>query len=135
MAAGDFVIQCTDGFICICDAGRNAGVSQSASIGRGHAEHGSGLCLARGAEDNVSVQVARIDRVEKVTYYRGNPIYTEGKSGMGQEIQVGQVLDERFRDYVEVISRSGMASYFLGALDRQLGTFVRVEGPVHAVRK
>ncbi|MGO8748090.1 MAG: bifunctional protein-serine/threonine kinase/phosphatase [Thermoguttaceae bacterium] len=69
------------------------------------------LAERRGTDDNLSVQVVQIDLVEQVMYYRGLPIYCEPERPMSHEIEVGQILDERFH-ITEVISRSGMASIF-----------------------
>ncbi len=70
------------------------------------------LAEQRGTDDNLSVAVVRIDRVEQLLYYRGLPIYQEThEPSMSHEVQVGQVLDERFH-ITDVISRSGMATIF-----------------------
>jgi serine/threonine-protein kinase len=70
------------------------------------------LAEQRGSDDNQSVAVVRIDRVEQLLYYRGLPIYQETPElSMSHEVQVGQVLDERFH-ITDVVSRSGMASIF-----------------------
>ncbi len=126
VAAGDFVIQCTDGLYVYVTPEEMLALLNQLPVAEA-TQSMLGLCLARGAEDNVSVQVARIDRVEKVTYYRGNPVYVQSRNTMGHEIQVGQVLDERF-EIIEVISRSGMASIFK-ALDRHGGQFVALKVP------
>jgi len=66
----------------------------------------------RGADDNLSVQVIQIQGIERLSYYRGLPTYQkESPAVMGTEVEVGQVLDGRFR-ITDVISRSGMASIF-----------------------
>ena len=86
------------------------------------------LAVQRGSDDNLSVQVIRIDRVEQMMYYRGVPIYQETPDlAMSTEVQVGQVLDERFH-ITDVISRSGMASIFK-ARDLQTGRTVAVKVP------
>jgi len=77
------------------------------------------LSVDRGSEDNVSILISRIDSVQQVDYFRGNPIYREEKKNMAHELGVGDVLDDRF-EIVDVISRSGMASIFK-ALDRTGG--------------
>jgi serine/threonine-protein kinase len=69
------------------------------------------LAVRRGTDDNLSVQIVEIDKVEHVMYYRGLPIYCEPEPQMSPEMEVGQVLDERFQ-ITDVISRSGMASIF-----------------------
>jgi len=126
VAAGDFVVQCTDGLYVYVTPEEILALLQQLPPAEA-VQNIIGLCLARGAEDNASVQVARIDRVEKVTYYRGNPIYTQPPVTTGQEITIGQVLDDRF-EITDVLSRSGMAS-ILKALDRQLGQYVALKVP------
>jgi serine/threonine-protein kinase len=86
------------------------------------------LAARRGADDNLSVQVVRIDRVEQMIYYRGAPIYQDVPSlAMSDEIQVGQVVDDRFH-VTDLISRSGMASIFK-ANDLQTGRTVALKVP------
>lgn len=86
------------------------------------------LAENRQTTDNVSVQVVRVDRVEQLVYYRGLPVYLEPPDlTMTTEVQVGQVLDDRFH-ILSVISRSGMASIFK-ALDLQTGQTVAVKVP------
>ncbi len=69
------------------------------------------LAVRREAGDNLSVQVIRVEITEQVDYYRGLPVYRKAPERMSDEIQVGQVLDGRFR-VDELISTSGMASIF-----------------------
>ena len=126
VAAGDFVVQCTDGLYVYVSPEEMLALLNQLPLAEA-AQSIVGLCLARGAEDNVSVQVARIDRVEKKTFFRGSPMYTQSRLTMGHEIQIGQILDNRF-EITEVISRSGMAS-ILKALDRHLGQFVALKVP------
>jgi len=86
------------------------------------------LAERRGADDNLSVQVVRIDRVEQMIYYRGAPIYQDVPAlAMSHELQIGQVLDDRFH-ITDLISRSGMASIFK-ATDLQSGRTVALKVP------
>jgi serine/threonine protein phosphatase PrpC len=85
------------------------------------------LAEKRGTDDNLSVQVVRIDRVEEVMFYRGLPIYREFELPMTGEVEVGQVLDGRFH-VTDVVSRSGMASIFK-AVDLTTGGPVAVKIP------
>ena len=55
------------------------------------------LAVRRGTDDNLSVQIVEVDKVEHVMYYRGLPIYCEPEPQMSPEMEVGQVLDERFQ--------------------------------------
>ena len=85
------------------------------------------LAVRRGTDDNLSVQIVEVDKVEHVMYYRGLPIYCEPEPQMSPEMEVGQVLDERFQ-ITDVISRSGMASIFK-AHDLASGQDVAVKVP------
>ncbi len=86
------------------------------------------LAEKQGTDDNISVQVARVERVEQVMYYRGVPVYQDGPDmSASNEIQVGEVLDRRFH-ITGVISRSGMASIFK-AVDMKNGKPVAIKAP------
>jgi serine/threonine-protein kinase len=85
------------------------------------------LAVRRGTDDNLSVQIVEVQKVEHVMYYRGLPIYCEPEPQMSPEMEVGQVLDERFQ-ITDVISRSGMASIFK-ARDLTSGQDVAVKVP------
>ncbi len=85
------------------------------------------LAERRGTEDNLSIQVIQVDKVEQVMFYRGLPIYCEPERPMSHEIEVGQVLDGRFH-IIGLISRSGMASIFK-AQDLKTGQTVAVKVP------
>ena len=54
------------------------------------------LAEKRGTEDNLSIQIVEIGRVEQLMYYRGLPIYHEPELSMSNELETGQVLDGRF---------------------------------------
>jgi len=70
------------------------------------------LAESRGTDDNLSVQVLQVGEVEKMSYYRGLPVYHEpAAEPAGYEVQPGQTLDDRFF-ITETISRSGMATIF-----------------------
>jgi serine/threonine-protein kinase len=70
------------------------------------------LAERRGADDNLSVQVIGIQAIERLSYYRGLPTFQkESRAVMGSELEVGQVLDGRFK-ITDLVSRSGMASIF-----------------------
>jgi len=86
------------------------------------------LAEKRGGEDNISVQVIRIDRVEAVSNYRGAPIYHEQTQPVAAgEFYPGQIVDNRF-EIAEVISRSGMAVIYR-AKDRESGQEVAIKVP------
>ena len=76
------------------------------------------LAEKRGADDNLSVQVTKITGIERLSYYRGLPTYQkENPAIMGSELEVGQLLDNRY-EITDLVSRSGMASIFK-AIDRK----------------
>lgn len=87
----------------------------------------------RGAEDNISVQVVRVEEVRQTAFYRGiSALYPETKAdspaGTRADVEVGQVLDDRF-EITESIHRSGMSTVFQ-ALDRKTGEAVAVKVPL-----
>ena len=76
----------------------------------------------------MSIQIVQVERVEQLSYYRGAPVYQEAPDPtMSHEVQIGDVLDGRFR-IVDVIARSGMASIYK-ANDLQTGKRVAVKVP------
>jgi len=87
------------------------------------------LAESRGTDDNLSVQVLQVNDIEKMSYYRGLPVYHESSSPTtGYELQPGQTLDDRFF-IVETISRSGMATIFK-ATDRSTNETVALKVPL-----
>jgi len=123
---GDYIVQCTDGvhqFMTeeeICEIVTHAPPDEAC-------KQLLALAEKRGTEDNLTVQVVRVDRVEEMMVYRGLPIYREVSQPMSHEVEVGQTLDDRFQ-ITELVSRSGMASIFK-AIDRQTGETVAVKIP------
>jgi serine/threonine-protein kinase len=86
------------------------------------------MAMKRGSDDNVTVQVIRVDKVEQVRYYRGAAIFSEEpQATVTSEPQVGQVLDARF-EIVGLVSRSGMGSVFK-AVDLESGDTVALKVP------
>ncbi|HEY6837390.1 MAG TPA: protein kinase, partial [Geobacteraceae bacterium] len=86
------------------------------------------LAESRGTDDNLSVQVLQVNDVEKMSYYRGLPVYHEPTSQpAGYDLRPGQTLDDRFF-IEETISRSGMATIFK-ATDRTTHETVAVKVP------
>lgn len=87
----------------------------------------------RGAEDNISVQVVRVEEVRQTAFYKGlssrnpNP-KAAGELAVSMDIGAGQVLDDRF-EIVEAIHRSGMSTVFK-ANDRKTGDAVAVKVPL-----
>ncbi len=116
--SGDFIVLCCDGVHTCFSDGELAEIVTHQPPEQA-CDTILKLSLTRGTEDNISVLICRIDRVQQVDYYRGAPVYREEKKNMAHEIGVGDLLDDRF-EILEVISRSGMASIFK-ALDRAGG--------------
>ncbi len=60
-------------------------------------EHLIQLAEKRGSQDNISVQVLRVENVPRVGYYRGAVAYlATPQVPASADVQAGQVLDERF---------------------------------------
>jgi serine/threonine-protein kinase len=125
---GDVLVQCTDGLYSIvldeeiCDVARHLAPPEACAELIAQAEK-------RGAEDNVSVQVVRIDEIEQRHFYRGAPFYVKATPPAAtNEIRPGQVLDNRF-DIIDQINRSGMACIFK-ANDRKTGLTVAIKVPL-----
>jgi sulfur transfer complex TusBCD TusB component (DsrH family) len=123
---GDYIVQCTDGvhqFVSedeICEIVMHVPPEEAC-------KQLLALAEKRGTEDNLTVQVIRIDRVEEMMFYRGLPIYREVSQPMSHEVEVGQILDGRVQ-ITELVSRSGMASIFKGT-DLQTGETVALKVP------
>jgi serine/threonine-protein kinase len=87
------------------------------------------LAEKRGSDDNMSVQVLRIENVQRVGYYRGSvAYYAPLPTSVSNELQVGQVLDERF-EIIDIITRSGMSSVYR-ANDLKTGQQVALKVPL-----
>jgi serine/threonine protein phosphatase PrpC len=88
----------------------------------------------RGAEDNISVQVVRVEEVRKTAFYQSlSSLYAGTKAQdpeavKGIDVEAGQVLDDRF-EITESIHRSGMSTVFK-AIDRQTGETVALKVPL-----
>jgi serine/threonine-protein kinase len=127
VGAGNHVILCSDGVHgCVSEGemleivGRYAPVEACRQLVT--------LAEKRGTDDNVSVQIARIDRVELVTYSRGAAFYPKAQpAGLNIESEVGKVLDDRF-ELAELLSEGGMAKVYR-AVDRTSGQNVAVKIP------
>jgi hypothetical protein len=95
-------------------------------------QKGSELVAAaekRGGEDNISVQLIRIEEIEQRNFYRGAACYVKSTaSNVSTDIQPGQLLDNRFQ-ITDLINRSGMASIFK-AEDLKTGTMVAIKAPL-----
>jgi serine/threonine protein phosphatase PrpC len=87
----------------------------------------------RGAEDNISVQVVRVEEVRHTAFYKGlSALYSNTKSETisagTTDIEAGQILDDRF-EITEIIHRSGMSTVFKGT-DQQTGSIVALKVPL-----
>jgi serine/threonine protein phosphatase PrpC len=108
---GDKLVQCTDGLWCFVTEGEIYDI-----VSKNPAEEACRrlieLAEKRGGDDNLTVQVIHVEGVERLSYYRGVPMYQKvvGNS-MGTEPEVGQLLDDRYQ-LTDLISRSGMASIY-----------------------
>lgn len=124
---GDVLVQCTDGLWAFVTEGE---ILQHASKRSPEDACRELIYLAekRGGDDNLSIQIVRVESVERLSYYRGLPIYQKvTKSNMGHEIDVGQTLDGRYQ-VDDLVSRSGMASIFK-ATDLKTGRTVALKVP------
>lgn len=128
LRSGDIVVQCTDG-LHGCVTENEIGDYVSHAPPAEACERLVRLAEKRGSEDNISVQVLRVDNVQRVGYYRGAvAYYAPLPTSVSSELQVGQVLDERF-EITDVISRSGMSSVFK-ATDLRTGQPVALKVPL-----
>jgi serine/threonine protein phosphatase PrpC len=108
---GDVVVQCCDGVWSKITEGEILSVASKMAPAEASRELVR-LAEKRNADDNLTVQIVRVEGVERLSYYRGLPTYQkETPAIMGSELEVGQVLDGRYR-VTDLISRSGMASIF-----------------------
>jgi serine/threonine-protein kinase len=114
LASHDRILQCTDGLYCFVNDGE-----LSEGVDRLNMEEICPYLVAlserRGTDDNLTAQVVQIDRLNEPLYktsisFLKNPLH-EPENHMHSEVQVGDVLDDRFR-IEEVVSRSGMASIY-----------------------
>jgi serine/threonine protein phosphatase PrpC len=123
---GDFVVQCCDGVhSCVNEQELTDIVTRWPEMA---CQELMALCERRGADDNLSVQIIHILSVERLSYYRGLPIYQPVQDAhMDQDLQPEQVLDGRYR-IAERISKSGMASIYR-ATDLTDGSEVALKVP------
>ncbi|HKD36423.1 MAG TPA: bifunctional protein-serine/threonine kinase/phosphatase, partial [Pirellulales bacterium] len=126
VGSGDILVQCCDGVHnCMTEqeimevAGRMSPDQACREILQ--------LAERRGADDNLSVQIARVEKVTTLSYFRGQPIYHDNEVAMPNEVDIGEVLDNRFQ-IESLISRSGMASIYK-ARDLKSGMPVAVKVP------
>ena len=124
---GDYVIHCCDGLYCFVTEQEIYDHVTKMPAERACRELIK-LAERRGADDNLSMQVAEIKDVERMSYYRGLPIYQKvADLSMGQDIQPGQLLDERYA-INDIVARSGMATIYK-ATDTKTGRAVALKVP------
>jgi serine/threonine protein phosphatase PrpC len=128
LRSGDVIVQCTDGLHGsvaeheILDAVNRMRPSAAC-------EHLTQLAEKRGSQDNISVQIVRVENVPRVGYYRGAVAYLATPAvPASADVQAGQVLDERF-EILDVINRSAMSSVFK-ATDLTTGRHVALKVPL-----
>jgi serine/threonine protein phosphatase PrpC len=108
---GDRLVLCSDGLYAHVADGEIAEIVMRLSPAQACRQLVA-LAESRGTDDNLSIQVISISDVEKMSYYRGVPMYHEPPpEPTGYDLQPGQTLDDRFF-ITETISRSGMATIF-----------------------
>jgi serine/threonine-protein kinase len=108
---GDYIVQCTDGLWSFVTEGEIFETVTKNPPDEACQKLIDIVCR-RGGDDNLTVQVARVESVERLSYYRGLPTYRKVESAiMGNEIEPGQLLDEQYQ-VTDLVSRSGMASIF-----------------------
>ena len=126
--AHDVVIQCSDGLHGCITEGELRDFTARLPPAEACAELVR-LAEKRGSEDNISVQIVRVESVPRVGYYRGSVAYfAPAPTPATNEIQAGQILDERF-EISGLIHRSGMSSVFK-ARDLKTGEMVAVKVPL-----
>ncbi len=125
---GDRVVLCSDGLYSYVADSEIADIVSRLSPAQACRQLVA-LAEQRGTDDNLSVQVIQINDVEKITYYRGVPMYDETTDPTTRyELRPGQTLDNRFL-INETISRSGMATIFK-ATDLKTKETVAVKVPL-----
>jgi serine/threonine-protein kinase len=126
--AHDVLIQCTDGLHGSITEGELRDYTTRLPPAEA-CEQLVRLAEKRGADDNISVQIVRVESVPRVGYYRGSVAYfAPAPTPVTNEIEVGHILDERF-EITGLIHRSGMSSVFK-ATDLKTGRAVAVKVPL-----
>jgi serine/threonine-protein kinase len=125
---GDYLIQCTDGLYSHVTEREMLDIVTSVPPSEACSQMIT-LAEERKTDDNLSVQVVAIEKVERVLYHMGVPYYREAsETAKSYEIEIGQILDDRFQ-VTEIINRSGMATIFK-AVDLNTGQTVAIKVPL-----
>ena len=123
---GDMLVQCSDGLhFCVTEQEILDFVTKQPPDDA--CRELIQLAERRGTDDNLTVQIIQVERVNTLSYFRGQPVFHEAEIPMGLEVGVGDVLDNRFK-IDSAVSRSGMASIFK-ATDSKSGQTVAVKVP------
>jgi serine/threonine-protein kinase len=130
LVKGDIVVQCSDGLYAFV-VDEEIGDIASHFPPQEACRRLIALAEKRQVDDNISVQIIRVDQTETITYFRGIPLvpqHPSNTSNVSSELEPGNVLDERF-ELTELISRSGMACIFK-ARDHQTQQVVALKVPL-----
>jgi serine/threonine protein phosphatase PrpC/predicted Ser/Thr protein kinase len=126
----DRIIQCTDGLYCFINDGEISEGVDRLNMDEICA-YLTQLAVRRGTDDNLSVQVVQVDRLNEVRHDRPLSILQKthggGQVSVSTEVQPGQTLDNRFL-IDSVVTRSGMASIYKGK-DITTGEIVAIKIP------
>jgi serine/threonine protein phosphatase PrpC len=127
----DIVVQCSDGLYgCVTEGELRDVVLKYAPPEA--SERLVEIAERRGVEDNVSVQIVRVEAVPRVGYYRGAVAYSAPTAvPVTNDIQPGQVLDERFQ-ITDTIHRTAMSSVYK-AVDLRTGRPVALKVPLSSL--
>jgi serine/threonine-protein kinase len=126
----DRIVQCTDGLYCFMnDSELSEGVDRLNMDEI--CSYLTSLAVRRGTDDNLSVQVVQIDRLNEPKHDKVSSLLQKtaagGQGAMTNDVTPGQTLDGRF--YIEeIISRSGMGSIYK-AKDLQYDETVAIKIP------
>ena len=125
---GDLVVQCSDGLYAfvvdeeICDLASHFPPAEAC-------RKLIALAEKRQVDDNLSLQIIRVDQTDVITNFRGVKVFRDPTTtNLSNEPEPGTILDERF-ELTELISRSGMACIYK-ARDHQTGEIVAVKVPL-----
>ena len=100
LRSGDIVVQCTDGLHGSRDGERNQGSTSAGCRRPRRASSFHQLAEKRGSEDNISVQVLRVENVQRVGYYRGAVAYYAPRRPASVERTAGRTgLRRALRDH------------------------------------
>lgn len=123
---GDVVVQCSDG-LHGCVTEHEIGDLASRFVPEEACRQLVELATKRSSQDNISVQIVRVEQVPQVGRYRGVPVYFQKQDRQVDDVQIGQILDGRF-EITDVVNRGGMSSVYR-ATDLQTGQTVAIKIP------